>query len=153
MGADHLRACRKCTYWILGLTIVLYVFSIPISVKQQATGIGTEEFPSVSPSTYLVVERIDSYATVDGKPASIQAFDHEVVHFILEHTNHRIYAECDLSTLNKLAPEASCGLRPLRGYKCVVPSGEILKAKLPLSDLICTDGDGRDVYLYVTKQE
>ncbi len=30
---------------------------------------------------------------------------------------------------------------------------KVMKAPMPLSDLTCTDGDGREVYLYVSKEE
>src|ERR1035437_480359 len=106
-----------------------------------------------SSNLYHVVERTDIYVDKEGRAASDQSFDHDVVHLVLDHSNHKIYAECDLSTLNKLDPNASCGLRPLRDYECVVGRDDMMKAPSPLSDLVCKDADERTVYLYVSKQE
>ena len=72
---------------------------------------------------------------------------------MLTHDGRKIYGRCDLSTLNKLDPSASCGLRPLRYYDCVVDRDDVMRAPLPFSDLTCRDGDGRKVYLYVSKEE
>lgn len=102
---------------------------------------------------YRVVERTDIYVDKEGRVASDTSYDHEIVHLVLTHDRHKIYSLCDLSTLNKLEPNASCGLRPLRDYKCVIGRDDVMKAPMPLSDLTCTDGDGRKVYLYVTKEE
>lgn len=102
---------------------------------------------------YRVIERTDNYVNKEGQPASGQPFDHEIVNLVFAHDGHRIYGQCDLSTLNKLAPNASCGLRPLRDYDCLVGRDDVLKAPIPLSDLTCTDADGRKVYIYVNKEE
>lgn len=102
---------------------------------------------------YRVVERSDIYVDKQGRPASDESYDHEVVQLILAHDGKRIHALCDLSTLDKLAPNVSCGLRPLRSYECFVGRDDVMKAPMPLSDLTCTDADGRKVYLYVGKEE
>ncbi|MFZ0481356.1 MAG: hypothetical protein WAL71_19605 [Terriglobales bacterium] len=102
---------------------------------------------------YRVVERSDIYVDKQGRPASDESYDHEVVQLILAHDDKRIHALCDLSTLDKLAPNVSCGLRPLRSYECFVGRDDVMKAPMPLSDLTCTDADGRKVYLYVGKEE
>ena len=78
---------------------------------------------------------------------------HIEVEYVLLHDGHKIYASCDVSTVNNLDPDATCGFRPLRTYKCTVQSGSTEKATLPMSDLKCEDGDGRNVYLYVSKKE
>ncbi len=109
---------------------------------------------------YRVVERTDTYVDKQGRKVSDiwyegLAYDHEEVGLVLSHNGRKIHATCDLSTLDKLDPKASCGLRPLRDYQCIVSSGAVLNAPAskPLSDLTCTDGDGRTVYLYVSKEE
>jgi hypothetical protein len=102
---------------------------------------------------YLVVERSDYYVDKQGGAASQQSYDHDIVRFVLAHDGHKIYAECDLSTLDKLDPNASCGLRPLRNYECVVGRDDVTKTSMPLSDLTCRDSDGRRVYVYVNKEE
>lgn len=102
---------------------------------------------------YRVTERTDIYVDKQGRPASDQSYDHEVVQLILAHNDKKIHALCDLSTLDKLAPNASCGLRPLRSYECLLGRNDVMKAPMPLSDLTCNDADGRKVYLYVSKEE
>jgi hypothetical protein len=102
---------------------------------------------------YRVVERTDTYVDKQGRQVPDQSYDHEIVHFVLAHNERKIYTLCDLSTLDKLDPNASCGLRPLRKYECLIGRDDVMKAPTPLSDLTCTDGDGRKVYLYVSKEE
>ena len=58
---------------------------------------------------YRVIERTDNYVDKEGRPASEQVHDHETVSLVLVHDGHKIYGECDLSTLNNLDPNASCG--------------------------------------------
>jgi hypothetical protein len=106
---------------------------------------------------YRVVERIDRFVDKQGRQVADKwydglAYDHEEVSFVLKHGGSRIHATCDLSTLDKLDPNASCGLRPLREYACTAGRGD-RQAPMPLSDLVCTDSDGRKVYLYVSKEE
>ncbi len=102
---------------------------------------------------YRVVERTDTYVDKQGRAVPDDSYDHEIVHFVLAHDERKIYGLCDLSTLDKLDPHASCGLRPLRSYECLMGRTDVMKAPTPLSDLTCTDGDGRKVYLYVSKEE
>jgi hypothetical protein len=102
---------------------------------------------------YRVVARTDNYVDKEGRPASEQFHDHEIVGLVFAHDGHRIYGQCDLSTLNKLDPNASCGLHPLHDYECAAGRDDIMKAPMPLSDLTCTDADGRKVYVYVSKEE
>ena len=102
---------------------------------------------------YRVIERTDNYVDKEGRPASEGLHDHEIFGLVLAHDGHKIYGECDLSTLNKLDPNASCGLRPLRDYECFVGRDDVMNAPMPLSDLTCTDGDARKVYIYVSKEE
>jgi hypothetical protein len=102
---------------------------------------------------YRVVERTDNYVDKEGQPASEQLHDHEIVGLVFAHEGHRIYGQCDLSTLNNIDPNANCGLRPLHDYNCVVGRDDIMNAPMPLSDLTCTNADGRKVYVYVSKEE
>lgn len=106
-------------------------------------------------NNYRVVERVDRYVDKQGRQVSDKwydglAYDHEQVDFALTHGGHRIHATCDLSTI--MDTNASCGLRPLRSYECVLGRDDVLKAPMPLSDLTCRDADGRKVYLYVAKE-
>jgi hypothetical protein len=102
---------------------------------------------------YRVIERKDNYVDKEGVPASELSHDHDVVDLVLTHGGHKIYGQCDLSTLDKIDPNASCGLRPLHDYDCVVGRDDVMKAPMPLGDLMCTDADGRKVYVYVAKEE
>jgi hypothetical protein len=109
---------------------------------------------------YRVVERIDKFVDKQGHHVSDEwyeglSYDHDKVVFVLTHGSHRIHATCDLSTLDKLDPKASCGLRPLRTYECVLGPDDVWNApaSAPVSDLKCKDGGGRSVYLYVSKEE
>jgi hypothetical protein len=107
---------------------------------------------SAHQNEYRVVERTDIYVDKKGR-AVVDDYDHDVVHLVFTHDGHRIYAVCDLSTLDKLDSNASCGLRPLRTYECLLGRGEDAKAPMPLSDLTCTDENGRRVYVYVSKED
>jgi hypothetical protein len=71
------------------------------------------------------------------------SYDHEKVVFVLTHGSRRIHPPCDLSTLGKLDPKASCGLRPLHSYNCTLGRDD-RDAPTPLSDLTCTNSDGRN---------
>ena len=117
-------------------------------------------FTACNRNKYRVVERTDTYVDKQGRKVSDEwyeglAYDHEVVGVVLSHDGRKIHATCDLSTLDKLDPKASCGLRPLRDYQCVVPGDTVMNAPASkaLSDLTCTDQDGHPVYLYVSKEE
>jgi hypothetical protein len=98
---------------------------------------------------YDVIERTQK----DNVPNFQGAGTHTEVHYVLLHDGHKIYAECDWVNIGNLDPNATCGFRPTRTYSCVVPSDNIEKATLPLSDLKCKDGAGHNVYLYVSKKE
>jgi len=107
---------------------------------------------------YRVVERIDRYVDKHGRQVSDKwyeglAYDHEEVVFVLTHHGQRIHATCDLSTVDKMDANASCGLRPLHSYECALGRDDVLRAPMPLSDLTCRDADGRKVYLYVAKED
>jgi len=78
---------------------------------------------------------------------------HTEEEYVLLHDEHKIYASCDVSRVNNLDPDATCGFRPLRTYKCKLQSDSIKKATLLMIDLKCEDGDGHNVYLYVRKKE
>ncbi len=75
---------------------------------------------------------------------------HTAVNYVLLNDGHKIWASCDLTTLDKLDPSASCAFRPLKSYACRPGNQHGDKA---LSDLLCQDSDGRNVYLYVSKKE
>lgn len=138
----------RMTEVLAGLVLIaVLVMVFKPSTVLRLTGDGNE---------YQVIERSDTYVDKQGQAVSDQSYDHDLVHLVLTHDKHKIYGLCDLSTLNKIDPNASCGLRPLRNYECVVGRSnvmKVMKAPMPLSDLTCTDGDGREVYLYVSKEE
>jgi hypothetical protein len=118
----------------------------------------TVSFTACNRNKYRVIERADRYLDKQNRPvadALSEASDHDEVGFVLTHGGHKIHATCDLSTLNNIDPNASCALRPLRTYECAVGGAAILNApaNVPLNDLTCKDGDGRKVYLYVSKEE
>ena len=102
---------------------------------------------------YRVIERTDNYVDKEGRPASEQLHDHEIVGLVFAHDGHKIYGQCDLSTLNNIDPKASCGLRPIHDYDCVIGRDDVMNAPMPMSDLTCTNADGRKVYIYVSKEE
>ena len=78
---------------------------------------------------------------------------HTEVDYVLLHDGHKIYGACDVVNISNLDPTARCGFRPLRTYECTLQTDSIEKATFPLSDLKCKDGDGHNVYLYVSKKE
>ncbi len=78
---------------------------------------------------------------------------HTEVDYVLLHGGHKIYAACDVENIGNLDPAARCGFRPLRTYQCTVQPAGIEKQTFPLSDLKCKDGNGHNVYLYVSKTE
>lgn len=86
-------------------------------------------------------------------PFALKA-EHTEVDYVLLRDGHKIYAACDVATVDKLDPTARCGFRPLRTYECSIQPAAIENAKAsePLGDLKCKDGDGH-VYLYVSKKE
>jgi hypothetical protein len=102
---------------------------------------------------YEVIERADRYLDKDGHQVSMNAFDHEEILFVVKHSGHKIYASCDLSTLNNLDPNATCAVRPLREYECALGKADPMKDTGVLSDLTCEDSDGHKVYLYVNRKD
>jgi len=97
---------------------------------------------------YEVIER-----TQKEVPNFQQAGTHIEVDYVLLHDGHKIYATCDVTTVDNLDPNARCGLRALRTYECALGADRIEKAQLPQGDLNCKDSDGHNVYLYVDKKE
>jgi hypothetical protein len=95
---------------------------------------------------YEVVERTQKEVANFQQPGT-----HTAVDYVLQHDGHKIYANCDVTTIDE--PNASCGFRPLHTYECELQTDSLQKAKGPLSDLKCKDADGRNVYLYVTKKD
>jgi hypothetical protein len=97
---------------------------------------------------YMCIERSEKDV-----PNFQMAGTHTEVDYVLLHEGQKIYAACDVADISNLDPDARCGFRPLRTYECTVQPASIEKAKFPLSDLKCKDGDGHNVYLYVSKKE
>ncbi len=75
---------------------------------------------------------------------------HTEVSYVLLNEGHKFYATCDTTDLDKMDPNASCAFRPLPKYECRLGSQPGDKA---LSDLLCKDSDGHNVYLYVNKKD
>jgi hypothetical protein len=103
---------------------------------------------SCSNENYEVIERTEKEVPNFEEPGT-----HTEVDYVLLHDGHKIYTSCDWTTINKLDPKARCGFRPLRTYECTVQPASFEKTKGPLSDLKCKDGDGYNVYLYVSKKD
>jgi hypothetical protein len=138
------RACgvtARATF-VLGIALLL-LFAIA-NISLSSTG----RITAVENNRYECIER-----TQGEVPNFHAAGTHTEVDYVLFHDGHKIYASCDVTTLNNLDPTARCGFRPLRTYECAVQPAAIEKATGPLSDLKCKDGDGHNVYLYVSKKE
>jgi hypothetical protein len=105
----------------------------------------------------VACNRDTSYECIERTQKDVPNFQAEGTHtevdYVLLHEGHKIYASCDVYDLDKLDPTATCGFRPLRKYKCAIQSDSMEKATSVLSDLKCKDGDGHNVYLYVSKKE
>jgi hypothetical protein len=97
-------------------------------------------------SRYECIER-----TQKEVPNFMAAGTHTEVDYVLLHEGHKIYAACDVASLSD--PSARCGFRPLREYDCTLQPDGMEKGTSPLSDLKCEDGDGHNVYLWVTKKD
>jgi preprotein translocase subunit SecE len=132
------------TTFVLGIALLLLfaVANLNLSNKSQSTTVESNE--------YECIERTQKEVQNDERRGT-----HSEVDYVLLHDSHKIYASCDVTTLDKLDSTATCGFRPLRTYECAVQPGAIRNAKVsePLSDLKCKDGDGHNVYLYVSKKE
>jgi len=72
---------------------------------------------------------------------------HTAINYVLLHNGRTIATTCDWEDVGNIDPKAACGFRPLRTYQCRL--GDL--NRIPLSDLQCTDAEGRNVYLYVDK--
>jgi hypothetical protein len=114
---------------------------------------------NLSSTTRSMVAENNQYECIERTQKEVPNFQasgtHTAVDYVLLHDGHKIYADCDVGTIDKLDPTARCGFRPLRTYECTVQPAAIESAKAsePLSDLKCKDGDGHNVYLYVSKKE
>jgi hypothetical protein len=114
---------------------------------------------SLSSKTQSTVAENNQYECIERTQKEIPNFlakgTHTAVDYVLLHDGHKIYSSCDVTMLNNLDPTARCGFRPLRTYECRVQPAAIenAKASQPLSDLKCKDGDGHNVYLYVSKEK
>src|SRR5689334_3852648 len=101
---------------------------------------------------YRVFDRQDRYLDAQSRTASPDHYDHDEVHFTLQHEDHTLHAVCDLSTVNHVEADATCALQPRREYHCQ-PGQKEGKVTFPVSDLTCKDDAGHSVYLYITRQE
>jgi len=138
------RACgvtARATF-ALGIGFLLLFAIANISLPRSARTMTVES------NQYECIERSQREV-----PNFQAAGTHAEVDYVLLHDSHKIYASCDVTTLNNLDPTARCGFRPLRTYECAVQTAAIEKTTGPLSDLKCKDGDGHNVYLYVSKKE
>ena len=114
---------------------------------------------SLSSKTQRAVAENNQYECIARTQKEVPNFmakgTHTAVDYVLLHDGHKIYANCDVTTISNLDPTARCGFRPLRTYTCTVQPAAIENAKAsePLSDLKCKDGDAHNVYLYVSKKE
>jgi hypothetical protein len=94
---------------------------------------------------YEVIERSQKEV-----PNFQRAGTHTEVAYVLLNGGHKFYATCDASDVDNLDPTSTCGFRPLRKYECRLGGQAGDKA---LSDLLCKDADGHNVYLYVNKKD
>jgi hypothetical protein len=98
--------------------------------------------------------RHDQYEVIERTDRAVANFNsagtHTEVGYVLLYEGHKIYATCDVADVSQLDPEATCGFRPLRKYQCRLGQQNGDNA---LSDLLCKDADGHNVYLYVSKKE
>jgi hypothetical protein len=97
----------------------------------------------------------DRYEVVERSQKEVSNFMakglHTEVDYVLLHNGYKFYAACDMTTLDKLDPTATCALRVLRSYEYLQPVDD--ETKKALSDLKCKDDEGHPVYLYVSKKE
>lgn len=130
--------------FVLGIALLLLfaIANVNLSGKAQST--------VAENNRYECTERVQKDV-----PNFLSKGTHTAVDYVLLHDGHKIYAACDVTTVDNLDPTARCGFRPLRTYECTVQPAAIENAKPsePLSDLKCKDGDGHNVYLYVSKKE
>jgi len=99
---------------------------------------------------YRVIEREDRYLDEQGhEVSSPSSYYHDELHFVLKRGDTKVYAMCDITTVDKLDPNASCAMRVGQTFECL--SGK--KGDRALSDLRCRDSEGHNVYLYVNKEE
>jgi hypothetical protein len=125
----------------------LRTFSLQIFLLLLSLGI--TYWPRLTASNrYEVIGR-----TQKDVPNFQQPGTHIAVDYVMMHEGHKIYATCDVTTVDNLDPNARCGFRPLHTYKCALGDDRIEKARLPQGDLICKDSDDHNVYLYVDKEE
>jgi len=130
--------------FVLGIALLLLFAVANVNLPSKARTTTAEN------NQYECIER-----TQKDVPNFLAKGTHTAVDYVLLHDGHKIYASCDVTTLNNLDPTARCGFRPLRTYECTVQPAAIENAKAsePLSDLKCMDGDGHNVFLYVSKKE
>lgn len=116
-----------------GLLIVLGLSALAVSCNR---------------NKYEVVERSDKEVANFGGIGI-----HTEFHYVLLHDGHKFYTTCDWHDIDALDPTATCALRPLRTYECVLNNDPKEKDPGLLSDLKCKDDGGHNVYLYVEKKE
>ncbi len=96
----------------------------------------------------------NEYEVVERSQREVPSFEaagtHAEVSYVLLNDGHRYYATCDSKYVDHMDPEATCAFRILFRYQCRLGQQPGDKA---LSDLLCKDGDGHNVYLYVNKKD
>src|SRR5207245_6422768 len=132
------RACgitARATF-VLGIALLLLFAIVNINLS------------SAVPNTAV---ECDQYECIERTQRDVPNFQaagtHTEIDYVLLHDGHKIYASCDVTTVNNLDPTARCGFRPLRKYACAVQPGAIenVKASEPISDLKCKDADVHNV--------
>jgi hypothetical protein len=137
IAPDRAKKRAKIMRWVLSLLAVAIFAGIFFALR------------SSSRNAYEVLERTEKVV-----PNFQESSTHTAIQYVLMHSGHKIYATCDIETVNNIDPNARCGFRPLRTYECVLGDDRIEStATLPFSDLKCKDSDGHNVYLYVDKEE
>jgi hypothetical protein len=96
-------------------------------------------------------QRSDDYRILERNDVIRQDLTDDV-HFVIEHSGKKIWAHCDLSTIDKLDPTATCGLHTMRNFRCELGDMHLEKVRVA-ADLVCRDIDQNPVYLYVDKTE
>jgi hypothetical protein len=111
---------------------------------------------AVKPLVLLIAgcRKSNEYEVIERSQRDVPNFQavgtHTEVEYVLLNDGHKFYSTCDTADIDKLDPTATCAFRPLLIYQCRLGQQPGDKA---LSDLLCKDGDGHNVYLYVRKKE
>lgn len=95
---------------------------------------------------YEVLERSEKEVSNFQGPGT-----HTEMDYVLLHDGHKIQASCDFERFASSDPESTCAFRILKSYPCA--SGRDSMMRGDSWDLKCKDGDGQNVYLYVSRKE